>query len=124
MSTPALPHRRPSGRVAAGLSLVPGLGQVYTRQLSKAVYYFAVTLVLVAGAVLVLTGGMGWGHSLIAAGSVAPALLLALGVIVVFLTLLIAGLFVWGSSAVDAWTTAREIAAGGVPSSQRRYFRL
>jgi len=123
-TSPVMTTRRADGRVAAGLSIIPGLGQVYTGQLRKAAYYLVMTVLLLGGSVLLLTRGIGWGQSLIASGSVSVALLLALGVILLFLTLLIAGLFLWGSAAVDAWTSAREIASQGAASPRRRYFRL
>jgi hypothetical protein len=123
-STPAPALRRSDPRLAAGLSTVPGLGQLYTGQPRKAGYYFAVTLLLLAAAILVIVNGVGLGHGLIAAGAVTGALLLALATIVVFLGLLIAGLFVWASAAVDAYHSALEIRAGGSPSPGRRHFRL
>ena len=123
-TTPAPTHRAPSPRVVAGLSVVPGLGQLVEGQWRKAAYYFVWSVGLVAGAVLLMTWAVGLGHDLMASGAVAGALLLALGMIVVFLGLFISGLYMWASSAIDAYTGAAEIRDHGAASRERRYFHL
>ena len=47
-----------------------------------------------------------------------------LSIVVVFIGLLVYGLFIWGSAVVDATAGAREIALGGEPSPKLRYFHL
>lgn len=121
---PAPSLRRAAPRVAAGLSIVPGLGQLYTGQPGKAAYYFLGSVVALVGSGLLIVNAVGFGHGLIAGGAVTGALLLALLAIVVFLGLLIAGLFLWASAAVDAYQSAREISAGETPAPGRRHFRL
>ena len=122
--SPAPTLRRCDPRLAAGLSVVPGGGQLYTGQPRKAAYYFLGTGVLLLASAALIVNAVGFGHDLIAGGAVTGALLLALGAIVAFLGLLIAGLFLWASAAVDAYQSAREIRAGGVPDPGRRHFRL
>jgi hypothetical protein len=124
VSTPAQHHRSPSPRTAAALSIVPGFGQLVTGQPRKALYYLLGTVALVGGAVLLMTWAVGFGHDLIASGAVTGALLLALGMIVAFLSLFISGLFLWASAAVDAFASAREIREQGAASPERRHFRL
>lgn len=123
-SAAARARREPSPRVAAALSIVPGLGQVWVGQPRKAPHYLIWTVLLIGGSVALLTWAVGFGHDLLASGAVTGALLLALGSIVAFLTLFISGLYVWASAAVDAWTSARELRAGETPSAERRRFRL
>lgn len=123
-ATPASQHRRPLPWLAAALSLVPGLGQLYTGQARKAPYYFLWSVLLLGAAFTLMVLAIGLGHSLIAGGSVAIAMLLALGAIVVFLVLLICGLFVWASAAVDAFQDAQQIRGGGAASPERRHFQL
>jgi hypothetical protein len=124
LSTSAPSRRGPDPRLAAALSIVPGLGQVVERQPRKALHYFTWSVVLVAGAVLLMSWAVGFGHDLMASGAIAAALLLALGMIVVFLGLFISGLYVWASSAVDAYASARELREHGTTSPARRYFHL
>lgn len=124
MTTPAQTEHGLTPRTAALLSVVPGLGQLATRQPRKAVYYLAGTVLLIAGSVLLLTWAVGFGHDLIASGAVTGALLLALGMIVVFLSLFISGLYLWASAAVDAYASAAEIRATGAASPERRHFHL
>ena len=52
-------------------------------------------------------------------------LLVALVSVFAFLSLFLAGLFVWASSAIDAWQSAVAIAAGDRErADRRRMFRL
>jgi hypothetical protein len=121
MVVPGLAFRS-SPRLAAGLSVLPGLGQLATGQPRKALHYFLWTLVPLTGSLALLIAAIGFGQGLIAGGSVALAMLLALAAIAIFLFLFVLGLFVWASAAVDAHLSAREIRAGAPPSPLRRYF--
>jgi hypothetical protein len=121
MVVPALAVRS-SPRFAAGLSVVPGLGQLATGQPRKALHYFLWTVVPLAGSLALLIAAIGFGQGLIAGGSVVWAMLLALATIAVFLSLFVLGLFVWASAAVDAHQSAQEIRTGSRPSALRRYF--
>jgi hypothetical protein len=113
---------RSSPRLAAALSLLPGLGQLATGQPRKALHYFLWTVLPLAGSLALLVAAIGFGQGLIAGGAVVWAMLLALAAIALFLFLFILGLFVWASSAVDAHQSARERRAGSAPSPLRRYF--
>lgn len=121
MVVPALALHTPP-RLAAGLSLIPGLGQLATGQPRKAIHYFLWTVIPLAGSLALLVAAIGFGHGLIAGGAVVWAMLLALLVIALFLCLFVLGLFVWASAAVDAHQSAREIRTGAPPSRSRRYF--
>lgn len=122
MVVPTAALRSPRPRLSAGLSLIPGLGQLVTGQPGKALHYFLWTLVPIAGSLALLIVAVGFGHGLIAGGAVWLAMLLAGLVILVFLALFVLGLFVWASAAVDAHQSAREIRAGSPPARERRYF--
>lgn len=111
-------------RVAAALSLVPGLGQVYNGQPRKARYYFLWAVGCLGADVLFFLGGSALGRQWIADGRLVIAMIFGMLAIVVFLALLVYGLFIWGSAVVDATAGAREIAAGSEASPQLRYFRL
>ncbi len=121
MVVPALALRS-SPRLVAGLSVIPGLGQLATGQPRKALHYFLWTVVPLAGSLALLIAAIGFGQGLIAGGAVVWAMLLALGAIALFLCLFVLGLFVWASSAVDAHQSASEIRTGSAPSTMRRYF--
>ena len=111
-------------RVAAALSVVPGAGQVYNGQLGKARYYFMWSLGCLGTDVLFFLGGSALGRQWIADGRLALSMLFGMVAILVFMGLLIYGLFIWGSAVVDATTAAREITETGVASPKLRYFHL
>jgi hypothetical protein len=112
---------RLSPRLSAGLSLIPGLGQLLTGQPGKALHYFLWTLVPLGGSLALLVASIGFGQGLIAGGAVLWAMLLAAAAIVVFLVLFVLGLYVWASAALDAHRSAGEIRAGSRPAAERRY---
>ncbi|HYA00771.1 MAG TPA: hypothetical protein VEK76_10530 [Candidatus Binatia bacterium] len=124
MSAPATVSalRSPHPRLCAGLSLVPGLGQLVTGQPGKALHYFLWTVVPLGASLALFVAAIGFGQGLISAGSVIWAMLLAICAIAVFLGLFVLGLFVWASAAVDAHRSAGEIRGGSPPSPERRYF--
>jgi hypothetical protein len=119
------PLRRPNPGLAAGLSIVPGLGQLFTGYPRKALYYFGWTVFTIGPAVLLIMAGQSIGHSLLTHGSGALFLLIALVSVFAFIGLFLAGLFIWASSIIDAYQTAQALAAGDLErAAQRRMFRL
>ena len=119
------PLRRPNPGLAAGLSIVPGLGQLFTGYPRKALNYFGWTVFTIGPAVLLLMAGQSLGHSLLPHGAGALFLLIALVSVVAVIGLFLAGLFIWASSIIDAYQTAQALAAGDVErAAQRRMFRL
>jgi hypothetical protein len=115
-------RRRPNPRVAAVLSLIPGLGQLYNGQPRKAML-FLVSIVLTLGpAVLLITFGERFGHSLIDQHAFAFFLLVAFGSVLLFLVLFILGLYLWASAAADARRTAISIREGGVADETKVWF--
>jgi hypothetical protein len=105
----------PSPGVAAALSVVPGLGQLFNRQPGRALYFLGGTVLCLGGSIALITGGERLGRSLLGAHAFVPFLLLALLSVVVFLALFVTGLFLWGSAAVDARLTALARQAGTEP---------
>jgi cell division protein FtsW (lipid II flippase) len=119
------PLRCPNPGLAAGLSIVPGLGQLYTWHPRKALYYFAWTVFTIGPAVLLIMAGQNIGHSLLTHGSGALFLLIALVSVFLFIGLFLAGLFIWASSIIDAYQSAVAMKAGDLErAAQRKAFRL
>lgn len=116
--------RRRDWRLAAVLSVVPGGGQLYNGQPGKARYYFTWAVGCLAADVLFFLGGSALGRQWIADGRLVPAMIFGMVAILVFIALLVYGLFIWGSAVVDATAGAREIRQSGVASPARRYFHL
>lgn len=116
--------RRRDWRVAAGLSLVPGAGQLYNGQVAKARYYFAWAVGCLGADVLFFLGGSALGRQWIADGRLVMAMIFGMTAILVFIGLLVYGLFIWGSAVVDATAGAREITNAGAASPKLRYFHL
>jgi len=119
------PLRRPNPGLAAGLSIIPGLGQLYTGQPRKALWYLFWTVFTIGPAVLLIMAGQSIGHSLLTHRSGALFLLIALVSVFAFIGLFLAGLFIWASSIIDAYQSAVAIGAGDTErAAQRRMFRL
>ena len=116
--------RRRDWRIAAALSIVPGAGQLYNGQARKARYYFMWAFGCLGADVLFFLGGSSLGRQWIADGRLVMAMIFGMIAILVFIGLLVYGLFIWGSAVVDATAGAREIAADGKPSPKLRYFHL
>ncbi|MGH7722057.1 MAG: hypothetical protein ACRENL_04370 [Candidatus Dormibacteria bacterium] len=116
--------RRRDWRVAAALSVVPGGGQLYNGQSGKARYYFMWAVGCLGADVLFFLGGSALGRQWIADGRLVLAMVFGMFAILVFIGLLVYGLFIWGSAVVDAAAGAREIAGGAEPSRKLRYFHL
>lgn len=122
MGVSAVPAvRRRDWRIAAGLSLVPGAGQLYNGQPRKAVFYALATLLTIGPAVLLITFGERIGSGLLQQKSFATFLLLALGSVLLFLLVFVLGLYFWASAVVDAWYSARELSAG-TPGAENRWW--
>lgn len=109
-------------RLAAGLSLVPGLGQLYNGQWRKALFFFVGTVLCIAPAVVLITAGEHFGRSLLDSGLTALFLLVAFISVLVFLLLFVMGLFLWASAAADARRTAMALRDGRVGDAVRTWF--
>lgn len=116
--------RRRDWRIAAALSIIPGAGQLYNGQAAKARYYFLWAVGCLGADVLFFLGGSALGRQWIADGRLILAMIFGMMAIVVFIGLLVYGLFIWGSAAVDATAGAREISLSGEASPLLRYFHL
>ncbi len=114
--------RRPNWRVAAGLSILPGLGQLYNGQPRKALFFLLGTVLTIGPGVLLLTAGQGFGHSLLEGHHFGPFLVVALGSVLIFLVLFVLGLFLWASSAADARRTAIALREAAPEDAQRTWF--
>src|ERR1700685_3374634 len=90
------PLRRPNPGVAAGLSIIPGLGQLYIWYPRKAVYYFLWTVFTIGPAVLLIMAGQSIGHTLLTHHSGALFLLMALVSVFLFIRLFLGRLFIRG----------------------------
>ncbi|GAC1343990.1 MAG: hypothetical protein NVSMB29_17250 [Candidatus Dormibacteria bacterium] len=118
-------RRRRSPGLASGLSLIPGLGQLYNLQVGKALFFLPAALL----PTVVLA--FGFGH---VAGNLGPTLLnrgdgalfpfVALFGVLVFLGLFILGLTFWASAVVDARRSAQELSEGRRPSGRWWLLRL
>lgn len=111
-------QRRRNPQLAATLSIVPGLGQVYNLQLRKALFFFLATLLTVGPSILLITTGERFGHDLLERKDFGAFLIVAFGSIIAFLVLFLLGLTFWASSIVDARRSARELSEGR-PGSPR-----
>lgn len=116
--------RRRDPRVAAALSVVPGLGQLYNLQPGKAAFFLLATIFTIGPAVLLITAGERLGTTLLHRGAGTAFLLLALGSVIVFLALLLLGLAFWASAVVDARRSAVEISERRLSSGRWWFFRL
>jgi TM2 domain-containing membrane protein YozV len=92
--------------LAASLSLIPGLGQVYNRQWRRAVFFLLSTLLTIGPAVLLIMAGERVGSTLLNNKQFTAFLLLAFASIIVFLALFLLGLAFWASAVVDARRSA------------------
>ena len=120
----AVSGRRRDPRVAAALSVVPGLGQLYNLQPGKAVFFLLSTVLTIGPAVLLITAGERLGTTLLHHGQGAAFLLLALGSVIVFLALFLLGLAFWASAVVDARRSAIEITEQRLSTGRWWFFRL
>jgi hypothetical protein len=117
--------RRPNPQISVGLAIVPGLGQLYNAQPRKALYFFLWTVCTIGPAVILIVAGQSIGHALLIHHLGALFLLIALVSVLAFLTLFVAGLFIWASSAIDAYQSAVALGAGDLElAARRRMFRI
>jgi TM2 domain-containing membrane protein YozV len=110
--------------MAAALSVVPGLGQLYNLQPAKAAFFLLATVLTIGPAVLLITAGERLGSTLLHRGDGAAFLLLALGSVIVFLALFLLGLAFWASAVVDARRSAIEITEQRLSGGRWWFFRL
>ena len=116
--------RRRDPRVAAALSVVPGLGQLYNLQPAKALFFLLSTVLTIGPAVLLITAGERLGTTLLHRGAGTAFLLLALGSVILFLALFLLGLAFWASAAIDARRSAIEITEQRLGTGRWWFFRL
>jgi hypothetical protein len=114
--------RRPNPRLAAGLCVLPGLGQLYNGQAVKALLYWFGTLLTLGPAVLLITQGEAIGHALIERRLFPVFFVVAFVSVLLFLALFVLGLFIWASSAVDARRSAQAIGEGRADDAARNWF--
>ena len=121
--------RRPTMRhdwhVAVALSVIPGLGQLYNGQWRKALFFLIGTVLCLGPAVLLITAGEKFGHSLLSGEQNGLFLLVAFLSVLVFLLLFVMGLFLWASAAADARHTAIALRDGRLDDAAgTRFFRI
>ncbi|MFN2452012.1 MAG: hypothetical protein ABR541_06645 [Candidatus Dormibacteria bacterium] len=112
-------RRRRSPGVASGLSVIPGLGQLYNLQPGKALFFLPAALL----PTVVLSLGFSWaarrlGPSLLNRGDGALFPFVVLLGVIVFLGLFILGLTFWASAVVDARRSAEDLSTGRQPSGR------
>ena len=114
--------RRRNPNLAAWLSVIPGLGQVYNGQFGKAVFFPVSTgLTLFTGIVVISSGDR------LSAFHVGPiaALVIGLLAVITFMGLFVLGLAFWASAVVDARrSAAREVSDRGAPPVRWWLLRL
>jgi TM2 domain-containing membrane protein YozV len=119
---PPIVVRRRNPIVAASLSILPGLGQLYNGQVRKAVVFFLATVLTLGPSVLLIMAGESFGHDLLQQKRFGIFLVVAFGSILAFLVLFLLGLTFWAGAAVDARRSAIELSEGRPPT--RRWMRL
>jgi TM2 domain-containing membrane protein YozV len=119
---PPVVVRRRNPVVAASLSVLPGLGQLYNGQVRKAVAFLLATLFTLGPSVLLIMAGESFGHDLLQRKDFGVFLVVAFGSIIAFLVLFLLGLTFWASAAVDARRSAIELSEGRRPT--QRWMRL
>jgi hypothetical protein len=117
--TPALPPQRTRNpNLAATLSILPGLGQLYNFQPRKALAFLVTWLLTMGPSVLLIMGGERFGHDLLERKDFGLFLLVAFASIIAFLVLFLLGLTFWAAAIVDARRSAKEL-SDGRPGTQR-----
>lgn len=119
-----VPRRRRNPQAAAALSVVPGLGHVYTLQWRRAAFFLLATLLTMGPSILLITAGERVGTTLIDRRQFTAFLLVAFGSIIVFLALFLLGLAFWASSVIDARRSAIELSEGRSTAGRWWFFRL
>ncbi len=116
------PRRRRNPVLAATLSILPGLGQLYNLQVRKAVAFFLLWVFTLGPSILLITAGEGFGHSLLLDKKFGIFLLVAFASIIAFLVLFLLALTFWAAAIVDARRSAKELSEGLPPT--RNWMRL
>jgi hypothetical protein len=119
---PPARRRRRNPTVAATLSILPGLGQLYNFQPRKALSFLLIWVFTLGPSVLLIMGGESLGHTLLERKSFGLFLLVAFGSIIAFLTMFLLGLTFWASAVVDARRSAKELSEGRPPT--QRWWKL
>ena len=119
-----IPVRRRNPRLAAGLSVVPGLGQIYNRQPGKAVFFLLATLFTIGPSIVLIMSGERIGNTLLQRHQFTAFLLLSFASIIVFLAVFILGLAFWASAVVDARRTTIERNEGRISDGRWWFLRL
>lgn len=109
-------------RLAASLSALPGLGQLYNRQPRKALFFVLAVLLTIGPAVLLIINGERVGTRLIEDQEGSLFLLFAFGSILVFLALFLLGLTFWAGSVIDARRSAIDHNTGETSAPGRWWF--
>jgi arabinogalactan oligomer/maltooligosaccharide transport system permease protein len=112
------PQRRRNPVVAATLSILPGLGQIYNLQWRKALTFFLIWVFTIGPSVLLIMGGERFGHSLLEQKQFGLFLLVAFASIIAFLVMFLLGLTFWAAAIVDARRSARELSQGAPPTQR------
>jgi arabinogalactan oligomer/maltooligosaccharide transport system permease protein len=118
----APPQRRRNPTLAATLSILPGLGQLYNLQVRKAVAFLLLWVFTLGPSILLITAGESFGHHLLVDKQFGLFLLVAFASIIAFLVLFLLGLTFWAASIVDARRSAKELTQGLPPT--RNWLKL
>jgi TM2 domain-containing membrane protein YozV len=121
-TAPSVVTRRRNPVLAAALSIVPGLGQLYNFQPRKALAFFCMWLFSLGPSVLLIMFGERLGHSLLERKQFGLFLLVAFASIIAFLVLFLLGLTYWAAAAIDARRSAKELSEGRPPT--QRWWKL
>lgn len=117
------PPARKNSTLAASLSVLPGLGQLYNGNIGKAVFFPLATGLSIGGAIGLVVVGDTLGRRLITV-SFAAFTILSLLSVMVFLGLFVLGLGFWGSAIVDARLSAEESTLGLAEPRRWWFLRL
>lgn len=117
-------QRRRNPTLAASLSILPGLGQLYNLQVRKAVGFFLLWVFTMGPSILLIMAGEGFGHRLLLDKQFGLFLLVAFASIVAFLVLFLLGLTFWAAAVVDARRSAKELSEGLPPTRNWLKLRL
>ena len=117
-------RRRRNPVLAATLSILPGLGQLYNLQVRKAIGFFLLWVFTLGPSILLITAGEGFGHHLLVDKQFGLFLLVAFASIIAFLVLFLLGLTFWAAAVVDARRSAKELTEGLPPTRNWLKLRL
>jgi len=115
-------RRRRNPTLAATLSILPGLGQLYNLQVRKAVAFLLLWVFTLGPSILLIMAGEDFGHRLLVDKQFGLFLLVAFASIIAFLVLFLLGLTFWAAAVVDARRSAKELSEGRPPT--RNWLKL